>query len=129
MEQAIDRVQDALTATGLRQAARRDLWADDSGLVALPGLQAPGARQRLSDDRGSSRRLARPWTARPPARCAEVVQRVLGTTFGMMLGKVPAIFLGDRVAQTVSMRLVHGIAPAVFAVPGVLALPNVGTLF
>ena len=63
------------------------------------------------------------------ARYPEVVQVVLGTTFGMMLANVPAVFLGDRIAQKVSMRVVHGIAAALFAVLGVLTLLNVGRLF
>jgi putative Ca2+/H+ antiporter (TMEM165/GDT1 family) len=63
------------------------------------------------------------------ARYADVVQVVLGTTFGMMLANVPAVFLGDKIAEKVSMRLVHGIAAVVFAVLGVLTLLNVGNLF
>jgi Ca2+/H+ antiporter, TMEM165/GDT1 family len=63
------------------------------------------------------------------ARYADVVQVVLGTTFGMMLADVPAVFLGDKIAQKVSMRLVRGIAAAIFAVLGVLTLLNVGELF
>jgi putative Ca2+/H+ antiporter (TMEM165/GDT1 family) len=63
------------------------------------------------------------------ARYADVVQVVVGTTFGMMLANVPAVFLGDRIAQKMSMRLIHGIAAAIFAVLGVLTLLNVGKLF
>jgi len=63
------------------------------------------------------------------ARYSDVVLVVLGTTLGMMLANVPAVFLGDRIAQKVSMRLVHGIAAAIFAVLGVLTLLNVGKLF
>ncbi|MBL8351621.1 MAG: TMEM165/GDT1 family protein [Burkholderiaceae bacterium] len=63
------------------------------------------------------------------ARYADVVQVVLGTTLGMMLANIPAVFLGDRIAQRVSMRLVHGIAAVVFAVLGVLTLLKVGELF
>jgi putative Ca2+/H+ antiporter (TMEM165/GDT1 family) len=54
---------------------------------------------------------------------------VAGTTLGMMLANVPAVFLGERIARRVSMKLVHGIAAAVFAVLGVLTLLNVGQLF
>jgi len=54
---------------------------------------------------------------------------VLGTTLGMMLANVPAVLLGDQIARRVSMRLVHGIAAAIFAVLGVLTLLNVGQLF
>lgn len=63
------------------------------------------------------------------ARYTDVVAVVLGTTFGMMLANVPAVFLGDRIAQKVSMRLVHAIAAAIFAVLGVLTLLDVGRLF
>jgi Ca2+/H+ antiporter, TMEM165/GDT1 family len=62
-------------------------------------------------------------------RYAEVMQVVLGTTFGMMLANVPAVFLGDRIAKKVSMRVVHGIAALIFAVLGLLTLLNVGSLF
>jgi putative Ca2+/H+ antiporter (TMEM165/GDT1 family) len=63
------------------------------------------------------------------ARYPEIVQVVLGTTFGMMLANVPAVFLGDKIARKVSMKLVHAIAAAIFAVLGVLTLFNVGRLF
>jgi putative Ca2+/H+ antiporter (TMEM165/GDT1 family) len=63
------------------------------------------------------------------ARYADVVQVVLGTTVGMMLANVPAVFLGDIVAKKVSMRWVHGVAAALFAVLGLLTLLNVGQLF
>jgi putative Ca2+/H+ antiporter (TMEM165/GDT1 family) len=63
------------------------------------------------------------------ARYADVLQVVAGTTFGMMLANVPAVFFGDRLAQRLNMRWVHGCAAALFAVLGVLTLFNVGRLF
>lgn len=63
------------------------------------------------------------------ARYPDVVQVVLGTTLGMMLANVPAVFLGDRIAAKVSMKLVHGIAAAIFCMLGLLTLFNVGSLF
>jgi putative Ca2+/H+ antiporter (TMEM165/GDT1 family) len=62
-------------------------------------------------------------------RYPELVQVVVGTTLGMMLANVPAVLLGDQIARRVSMKLVHGIAAAVFALLGVLTLLNVGRLF
>jgi putative Ca2+/H+ antiporter (TMEM165/GDT1 family) len=62
------------------------------------------------------------------ARYTDVIQVVLGTTLGMMLANVPAVFLGEKIAQKVSMRLVHGIAAALFAVLGVLTLLDIGHL-
>ena len=63
------------------------------------------------------------------ARYADLVQVVLGTTLGMMLANVPAVFLGDKIAKRVSMKLVHGIAAAIFAILGVLTLLNIGHVF
>ena len=62
------------------------------------------------------------------ARYPDLVQVVLGTTFGMMLANVPAVFLGETIARKVSMKLVHGIAAAIFAVLGLLTLFGVGQL-
>ena len=63
------------------------------------------------------------------ARYGDLVAVVAGTTLGMMIANVPAVLLGDVVAKKVPMRLVHGIAAAIFAVLGVLTLLNVGKLF
>ena len=63
------------------------------------------------------------------ARYHDLIPVVAGTTLGMMLADVPAVFLGDRIAKKVSMPLVHGIAALIFGVLGVLALLNVGSIF
>lgn len=51
---------------------------------------------------------------------------VAGTTLGMMLANVPAVFIGDRLANRLPVRLVHAVAAAIFAVLGVLTLLGVG---
>ena len=63
------------------------------------------------------------------ARDTDLLAVVTGTTLGMMLANVPAVLLGDRIAERVSMTLVHGIAAVIFALLGVLTLFNVGRLF
>jgi putative Ca2+/H+ antiporter (TMEM165/GDT1 family) len=63
------------------------------------------------------------------ARYDALIAVVAGTTLGMMLADVPAVFLGDKIAKKVPMRLVHGIAAAIFAALGVLTLLNVGKFF
>jgi Ca2+/H+ antiporter, TMEM165/GDT1 family len=63
------------------------------------------------------------------ARYHDLIPVVAGTTLGMMVADVPAVFLGDTIARKVSMPLVHGIAAAMFAALGVLTLLNVGRLF
>ena len=60
------------------------------------------------------------------ARYPDLVQVVLGTTVGMMLANVPAVLLGDRMVRKVSMKAVHAVAAAVFAVLGLLTLFNAG---
>ncbi|MEC5218618.1 putative Ca2+/H+ antiporter (TMEM165/GDT1 family) [Actimicrobium sp. GrIS 1.19] len=54
---------------------------------------------------------------------------VAGTTLGMMLANVPAVYLGDRIAHRVPIRLVHGIAAAIFAVLGIATLLGAGAQF
>jgi len=45
-----------------------------------------------------------------------------GTTIGMMLANVPAVFLGNALLQRVPLKLVHGIAAALFLAAGVWML-------
>ncbi len=63
------------------------------------------------------------------ARYPDLVAVVAGTTLGMMISNVPAVFLGDAIAKKLSMKLVHGVAALIFAALGVLTLFNVGQLF
>ena len=51
---------------------------------------------------------------------------VLGTTLGMLIADVPAVFIGDRLATKIPMKLVHSIAAAIFALLGVATLIGVG---
>lgn len=62
------------------------------------------------------------------ANYSSVILVVIGTTLGMMIADVPAVFIGTKFAQKVSMKLVHGIAAAVFAALGVITLLNVTVL-
>ena len=63
------------------------------------------------------------------ARFSDLWAVVAGTTLGMMLANVPAVFLGERWRGRVPMTLVHGISALIFAVLGVLTLLNVGAFF
>ncbi|MFZ9996949.1 MAG: TMEM165/GDT1 family protein [Burkholderiaceae bacterium] len=51
---------------------------------------------------------------------------VIGTTLGMLIADVPAVFAGDRLANKIPMKLVHAIAAAVFAALGVATLMGAG---
>lgn len=50
---------------------------------------------------------------------------VIGTTLGMLIADVPAVFLGDKLAGKIPMKLVHSIAAAIFAVLGIGTLLGV----
>lgn len=63
------------------------------------------------------------------ARFPDLLAVVAGTTLGLMLANVPAVFLGDTIARRVSMPLVHGVAALIFLGLGLLTLFNVGQLF
>jgi len=51
---------------------------------------------------------------------------VVGTTLGMLIADVPAVFVGDRLATRIPMKLVHGIAAAIFALLGAATLLGAG---
>jgi Ca2+/H+ antiporter, TMEM165/GDT1 family len=54
---------------------------------------------------------------------------VIGTTFGMLIADVPAVFVGSRFADKIPMKLVHTIAAGIFAIMGVLTLLKAEKLF
>jgi len=54
---------------------------------------------------------------------------VTGTTLGMLIADVPAVFLGDKLANKIPMKLVHSIAAAIFAILGIATLFGVGAGF
>jgi putative Ca2+/H+ antiporter (TMEM165/GDT1 family) len=60
------------------------------------------------------------------AQFAAPVLVVIGTTLGMLIADVPAVFVGERFAHRIPMRLVHGIAAAIFAALGLATLLGVG---
>jgi putative Ca2+/H+ antiporter (TMEM165/GDT1 family) len=51
---------------------------------------------------------------------------VAGTTLGMMIANVPAVLVGDKLAHKLPVRLVHGIAAAIFAILGIATLLGAG---
>ncbi len=61
-------------------------------------------------------------TAALAARFQDLWLVAAGTTTGMMLADVPAVFLGEKAANRIPMQLVRGAAASVFMVLGALAL-------
>ena len=54
------------------------------------------------------------------------VRIVIGTTLGMLIADVPAVFVGEKLAKRIPMRLVHSIAAAIFAALGIATLLGAG---
>jgi putative Ca2+/H+ antiporter (TMEM165/GDT1 family) len=61
------------------------------------------------------------------AKYGSLAAVVSGTTLGMLLANVPAVLLGEVAAKKLPMRLVHGIAAAIFLVLGVSVLLGAGS--
>jgi putative Ca2+/H+ antiporter (TMEM165/GDT1 family) len=60
------------------------------------------------------------------ARFPSLIAVVAGTTAGMMLANVPAVLLGGKLAHKLPVKLVHGVAAAIFAALGVATLAGAG---
>ena len=65
------------------------------------------------------------------ARYSSAVSVVAGTTLGMMIANVPAVYFGDRIAARLAagssaLKLVHGLAALIFAVLGIATLLGAG---
>jgi len=61
------------------------------------------------------------------AHYATPVLVVIGTTLGMLLADVPAVIVGEKLAGRIPLKLVHGVAAAIFAGLGVATLLGVGS--
>ena len=51
---------------------------------------------------------------------------IIGTTIGMLLADVPAVFVGNKFASKIPMKLMHAIAAVIFLILGVTILIGVG---
>ena len=63
------------------------------------------------------------------AQYQELLWVVIGTTLGMMIANVPAVYLGGKLADRLPVRLIHGIAAAIFVFLGIATLLGAGSAF
>ena len=63
------------------------------------------------------------------ARFHDVVAVTMGTTLGMMLANVPAVFLGNELLKRVPLKVVRWVASGLFLVIGVWLLIQTVSLF
>ena len=54
---------------------------------------------------------------------------VIGTTLGMLIADVPAVFIANKFSGKIPMKLVHSIAAAIFAILGITTLFGFGAGF
>lgn len=60
------------------------------------------------------------------AQFESVLLVIAGTTLGMLIADVPAVFLGERISHRIPLRLLHGIAALLFAALGMATLAGFG---
>jgi putative Ca2+/H+ antiporter (TMEM165/GDT1 family) len=60
------------------------------------------------------------------ARFEQFYPVVLGTTLGMMLANIPAVLIGDRMADKLPAKAIRTTAAVVFTVLGVLTVAGAG---
>lgn len=63
------------------------------------------------------------------AHYATPVLVVIGTTLGMLIADVPAVFVGDKLASRIPMKLVPSVAAMIFALLGIATLLGAGSSF
>jgi len=52
---------------------------------------------------------------------------VVGTTLGMLIADVPAVFAGEKLANKISMKLVHSVSALVFSSLGIATMMGFGS--
>ncbi|WP_428241063.1 TMEM165/GDT1 family protein [Gynuella sp.] len=63
------------------------------------------------------------------AHYSSVVWVVVGTTLGMMLANVPVVFIGNKLADKIPMKIVHGVVAALFVILAISTLLGIGAGF
>lgn len=92
---------------------------DDSRQLASAGVFLTTLVAFFVVEMGDKTQLA---TVALAARYQSLIEVVLGTTLGMMIANVPAVWIGAALAHRVNMKVMRRIAAGLFVVLGVLAL-------
>ncbi len=100
-----------------------DKFDEDEAKLAQFGVFGTTAVAFFLAEMGDKTQVA---TVALAAQYHSIVYVVAGTTLGMMIANVPAVLLGDKIAERMPVRMVHGIAAAIFAVLGVATLLGAG---
>lgn len=101
------------------------LWAlhpdvlEDSPAVFGAGIFVTAFVAFFLAEMGDKTQLA---TVALAARFDALAQVITGTTLGMMIANVPAVWIGGRLAQVIPMKAVRMLAAALFILVGVFTL-------
>ena len=100
-----------------------DKFSEEDAKLARMGVFGATLAAFFLAEMGDKTQIA---TVALSAHYQAVVAVVMGTTLGMMIANVPAVILGDRIADKVPVRTVHRVAAAIFALLGLAVLLGAG---
>ncbi|MDR1854442.1 MAG: TMEM165/GDT1 family protein [Azoarcus sp.] len=97
--------------------------ADEAGAASNHGVFVATAVSFFLAEMGDKTQLA---TVAMAAHYGAPLLVVIGTTLGMLIADVPAVFVGDKLGGKLPVRAIHVAAALVFAALGVATLIGVG---
>ena len=103
-----------------------DKLDEDDATLARYGVFTTTVMAFFMAEMGDKTQIA---TVALAAQYQALIAVVAGTTLGMMIANVPAVILGNRIADRMPTRLVHAIAACIFAVLGMATLLGAGKGF
>jgi putative Ca2+/H+ antiporter (TMEM165/GDT1 family) len=103
-----------------------DKFDDDEARLARLGIFGTTFVAFFLAEMGDKTQIA---TVALAAQYQAVVSVVIGTTLGMMIANVPAVLLGNRIADKLPVKLVHGIVAVIFLALGIATLLGLGESF
>jgi putative Ca2+/H+ antiporter (TMEM165/GDT1 family) len=100
-----------------------DQLDEDAARLPRPGVFGATVVAFFLAEMGDKTQLA---TVALAAQYQALLAVVAGTTLGMMIANVPAVLLGERIAERMPVRPVHAVAAAIFAALGGATLLGAG---
>lgn len=101
-----------------------DKFDEDEAKLAKYGVFATTLMAFFLAEMGDKTQVA---TVVLAAQYLDLFAVVAGTTLGMMIANVPAVLLGDRIADKMPVRVVHVVAACIFAILGIATLLGAGS--
>jgi Ca2+/H+ antiporter, TMEM165/GDT1 family len=60
------------------------------------------------------------------AHYSEPIIVIAGTTIGILIADIPAVFVGEKLADKIPMKIIHGVAASHFALLGAATMAGIG---